>query len=140
MIQRGDLRWLRPREPDKRRPVLVLGNPGLLPSLSQVVVVPLSTTIRALPWEVVLGEDDGVLTPSALKVEWIRAVDRAHVGRASQRCRRCGGLPYGRRCFMCSAWKARCEPPRAPRARCRLPRKLVGTLAYSELLGMAKLL
>jgi mRNA interferase MazF len=80
VIRRGDLRWLRPRRPDKRRPVLVLGRPSVLPSLSLIVVVPLSTTVRSLPWEVVLGEDDGVLARSALKVEWIRAVDRKLLG------------------------------------------------------------
>jgi mRNA-degrading endonuclease toxin of MazEF toxin-antitoxin module len=60
--------------------VLVLGRASLLPSLSLIVVVPLSTTVRSLPLEVVLGEDDGVLAPSALKVEWIRAVDRKLLG------------------------------------------------------------
>ena len=60
--------------------MLVLGRSTLLPSLSLVVVVPLSTTIRRLPWEVVLQPADGVPAPSALKVEWIRAVDRRLLG------------------------------------------------------------
>jgi len=53
-----------------------------LPSLSQIVVVPLSTSIRGLPHEVVLTTAEGMRAASTLKVEWIRAVDRRHVGPA----------------------------------------------------------
>ena len=48
MIERGDIRWFRFSAPDKRRPVLVLGRPDVLPSLSQVPVIPLSSQIRVL--------------------------------------------------------------------------------------------
>jgi mRNA-degrading endonuclease toxin of MazEF toxin-antitoxin module len=95
--------------------VLVLGRPSVLPSLSLIVVVPLSTTVRSLPWEVMLGEDDGVLARSALKVEWIRAVDRKLLGRASPHCRTADGAPSATR--FCSCWVsttralARAEPP-----------------------------
>lgn len=63
MITRGDIRWFRFGSPDKRRPVLVLGKPDVLPSLSQVPVIPLPTQVRALAWEVALTEADGVPTP-----------------------------------------------------------------------------
>jgi len=36
VITRGDIRWFRFGSPDKRRPVLVLGKPDVLPSLNQV--------------------------------------------------------------------------------------------------------
>lgn len=80
MIQRGDIRWLRFRSPDKRRPVLVLGRPDVLPSLSQIPVIPLSTQARGLRWEVALGMGDGIPSPCVLKPEWIRVVERAHLG------------------------------------------------------------
>ena len=80
MIQRGDIRWFRFERPDKRRPVLVLGRRATVPALSQIVVVPFSTTIRGIAGEVVLDERDGLAVRSTLKVEWIRAVDRASVG------------------------------------------------------------
>ena len=48
MIERGDVRWFRFSAPDKRRPVLVLGRADVLPSLSQIPVIPLSTTARGL--------------------------------------------------------------------------------------------
>lgn len=46
MIERGDIRWFRFDRPDKRRPVLVLGRRATISALSQIIVVPFSTTIR----------------------------------------------------------------------------------------------
>lgn len=80
MIARGDIRWFRFASPDKRRPVLVLGRPDALPSLSQISVIPLSTQMRGLPWEVPLGPEDGLPSPCVLKPEWIRIVERAYLG------------------------------------------------------------
>jgi mRNA interferase MazF len=80
LIQRGDIRWFRFSAPDKRRPVLVLGREDILPSLSQIPVIPLSTQIRTLPWEVLLSPDEGVPSPCVLKPEWIRSVERHLLG------------------------------------------------------------
>lgn len=80
MIRHGDIRWFRFSAPDKRRPVLVLCHPDVVDSLSQIPVIPLSTQARGLRWEVSLGESDGLLNPSVLKVEWIRTVERVHRG------------------------------------------------------------
>ncbi len=80
MIQRGDIRWFRFDAPDKRRPVLVLGRDDLLPSLSQIPVVPLSTQIRGLRWEVRLLATDGLPSDCVLKPEWIKTVDRSALG------------------------------------------------------------
>lgn len=67
MIAQGDIRWFRFGTPDKRRPVLVLGRPDILPSLSQVPVLPISTQARGLEWEVALTEADGVLAMPGLE-------------------------------------------------------------------------
>lgn len=80
MIQRGDIRWFRFQQPDKRRPVLVLGRDDVLPTLSQVPVIPLSTQIRNLRWEVRLSPTDGLPTDCVLKPEWIKSVDRSALG------------------------------------------------------------
>lgn len=80
MIARGDIRWFRFGAPDKRRPILVLGRPDILPSLSQVPVIPLSTQARGLSWEVALTEADGVASPCVVKPEWIRSVERVYLG------------------------------------------------------------
>ena len=62
MIQHGDIRWFRFRAPDKRRPVLVVVRPALLPSLSLVPVIPISTQIRGMPHEVLFDETDAQKT------------------------------------------------------------------------------
>ena len=80
MICRGDIRWFRFNAPDKKRPVLILGRDDILPSLSQIPVIPLSTQARNLAWEVALTEADGVPSACVLKVEWIRIVDRSQLG------------------------------------------------------------
>ncbi|NJL28641.1 MAG: type II toxin-antitoxin system PemK/MazF family toxin [Thermoanaerobaculia bacterium] len=80
MIRRGDIRWFRFSYPDKRRPVLVLGRPDVLPSLSQIPVIPLSTQSRGLSWEVALTPEDGVLEHCVLKPEWIRSIERSALG------------------------------------------------------------
>ena len=80
MIERGDIRWFRFDAPDKRRPVLVLGRDDVLPSLSQIPIVPLSTQIRGLPWEVRLLATDGLPSDCVLKPEWIKTVDRSAIG------------------------------------------------------------
>jgi len=80
VIERGDIRWFRFSAPDKRRPVLVLGRQEILPSLSQVPVIPLSTQSRGLSWEVKLAPGEGLPTACVLKPEWIRIVERRHLG------------------------------------------------------------
>ncbi len=80
MIERGEIRWFRFERPDKRRPVLVVGRSDLLPSWSLVPVIPLSTQIRGLAWEMRLGPDDGLPGECVLKPEWIRSVRREEIG------------------------------------------------------------
>jgi mRNA interferase MazF len=80
VIERGDIRWFRFERPDKRRPVLVLGRTDLLPRWSLVPVIPLSTQIRGLAWELQLGSDDGLPGACVLKPEWIRSVRRDELG------------------------------------------------------------
>lgn len=80
MIQRGDIRWFRFSSPDKRRPVVVLGQPEILSSLNQIPVIPISSQIRGLSWEVTLSPEDGVPEACALKPEWIRSVERSLLG------------------------------------------------------------
>lgn len=80
MIRRGDIRWFRFGSPDKRRPIQVLGREDVLPSLSQIPVIPLSTQTRSLPWEVALTPEEGLPSPCVLKPEWMRSDERSFLG------------------------------------------------------------
>jgi mRNA interferase MazF len=59
-ITRGDVRLVQLAPPDKRRPVVVLTRESALRYLATVIVAPITSTIRGVPSEVVLGEEDGM--------------------------------------------------------------------------------
>ncbi len=46
VIRRGDVRWYRFAQPDKRRPVLVLTRDSIIEYLGEVTVAPITSTIR----------------------------------------------------------------------------------------------
>jgi mRNA interferase MazF len=62
-IARGDVRLYAFAPPDKQRPVVVLTRDSALGYLSTVTVAPVTSTIRGVPSEVVLNEDNGMKNP-----------------------------------------------------------------------------
>lgn len=56
-VERGQIWMYGFRPPDKRRPVLVLTRPALLKVLRQVIVSPITSTLRETDTEVRLGID-----------------------------------------------------------------------------------
>ena len=63
-IARGDVRLYQFAQPDKKRPVVVLTRDSALAYLSTATVAPITSTIRGVPPEVVLGKDDGIRRPA----------------------------------------------------------------------------
>ncbi|MGH9247252.1 MAG: type II toxin-antitoxin system PemK/MazF family toxin [Acidimicrobiales bacterium] len=59
VVKRGDVFWLEHPEWG-RRPVLVLTRDAAIPVLKRVTIASISRTIRGIPTEVVLDEDDGL--------------------------------------------------------------------------------
>ena len=59
-IARGDVRLYQFAAPDKKRPVLVLTRNSAIRYLATVTVAPITSTIRGVPSEVVLSEEDGM--------------------------------------------------------------------------------
>ena len=59
-IGRGDVRLYKFAPPDKERPVLVLTRESAIPYLTSITVAPITSTIRGVPSEVQLGEEDGM--------------------------------------------------------------------------------
>jgi mRNA interferase MazF len=59
-VARGDVRLYRFDAPDKERPVLVLTRDSAIRYLSSVTVAPVTSTVRGVPSEVVLDEEDGM--------------------------------------------------------------------------------
>lgn len=79
-MKRGDVRWYRFSQPDKRRPVLVLTRDSILEYLGEVTVAPLTTTVRDIPSEVPLSREDGMPRKCAVNCDHLQTVSRDKLG------------------------------------------------------------
>lgn len=80
-IARGDVRLYQFAPPDKTRPVVVLTRDSAVAYLSTVTVAPITSTIRGVPSEVVLGEDDGMRQACAVNLHNAVTVPQQRVGK-----------------------------------------------------------
>ena len=80
-IARGDVRLYQFAPPDKQRPVVVLTRESAIGYLSTVTIAPITSTIRGVPSEVLLGEEDGMKAPCAVNLHNLVTVPQAAVGR-----------------------------------------------------------
>jgi mRNA interferase MazF len=79
-VRRGEIRWYTFALPDKRRPVLILTRNEVIDHLNEIIVVPLTRTIRGLATEVVLTRDDGMPLESALNFDHVALAQRQRLG------------------------------------------------------------
>ncbi len=77
---RGEIRWYTFRIPDKRRPVLVLTRNEVVGHLNEIIVVPVTRTIRGLRTEVIMTEADGMPTSCAVNFDHISLGHRDRFG------------------------------------------------------------
>lgn len=94
-MNRGEVWWA--EHPDAgRRPYLILTRQAAIPVLRQLVAVPATKTIREIPTEVILDEDDGMPERCALSFDNIvtmpaslftQRICRLGVDRLDQVCR-----------------------------------------------------
>jgi mRNA interferase MazF len=80
-IVRGDIRLYQFAPPGKRRPVLVLTRDSAIGYLSTVTVAPVTSTIRGIPSEVVLDEEDGMKAPCAVNLHNAVTISQDRLGR-----------------------------------------------------------
>src|SRR6267154_841988 len=80
-IGRGDVRLYQLTRPDKKRPVVVLTRASAITYLSTVTVAPITSTIRGVPSEVVLNDEDGMKTPCAVNLHNAVTVSQERLGR-----------------------------------------------------------
>ncbi len=67
--------------PDKPRPVLVLTRASAIGYLSRITVAPITSAIRGVPSEVVIGPDDGLKQPCAINLHNVVTVSKDDIGR-----------------------------------------------------------
>jgi mRNA interferase MazF len=79
-VKRGEIRWYTFKLPDKRRPVLLLTRDDVVDHLNELIVVPVTRTIRGLATEVVLQPEDGMPVVSALNLDHLALAQRDRLG------------------------------------------------------------
>jgi len=80
-VDRRDVRLYLFEPPDKRRPVVVLMRSSAIGYLSTVTVAPVTSTIRGVPSEVALNEEDGMKAPCAVNLHNAVTVSQNRLGR-----------------------------------------------------------
>ena len=80
-IARGDVRLYRFAPPDKARPVVVLTRDSALRYLSTATVAPITSSIRGVPSEVPLDEEDGMKGPCAVNLHNPVTVSQRRLGK-----------------------------------------------------------
>ena len=79
-MQRGDVRWYRFAQPDKRRPVVILTRDSVIPYLGETTVAPITSTIRDIPSEILLSPHEGMPRDCAINLDHIQTVSKGRIG------------------------------------------------------------
>jgi len=79
-MERGEIRWYKFEQPNKRRPVVILTRSSAIRFLGEVTVAPITSTIRTVPTEVILDEKDGMKEVCTINLDHIQTVSKNKVG------------------------------------------------------------
>ena len=79
-MKRGEIRWYKFQRPDKKRPVLIITRNSIIDYLNDVTVAPITSTIRDIPSEIVLSQDDGMPKNCAVNFDHIQTVAKNRLG------------------------------------------------------------
>ena len=99
MVAQGEL-WIMETPNQKSRPALVVSRNEAIPVLNNVLVAPVTTTVRNIPTCVPLGPSEGLRRPSVASFDNLAAVPKSVL------TRRLGSLGAGGRVWMCDALRA----------------------------------
>lgn len=78
-MRRGDIYWIKFKEPDKKRPALILTRDEAIPWLNRLTVIPITSTLRDNAATVWLDESDGLNGPCLLNIDWIQTVSKTKI-------------------------------------------------------------
>ncbi len=94
----GEVWWAEAE--DKRRPVLIVTRDAAVPVLHRLVVAPVTRTVRGIPTEIALGDDEGLPVACAASFDNLQPVRRSLL------TTRAGALGPIRRSEVCRALSA----------------------------------
>ena len=99
MVAQGEL-WLMETPNQKRRPVLVVSRDEVIPVLNNIIIAPVTSTIRSIPTCIPVGVDEGIDHDSVATFDNLVVVPKSVLRR------RLGQLGVGGRQQICSALDA----------------------------------
>jgi len=79
-MERGEIRWYVFKSPDKKRPVVILTRNSIIDYLGEVTIAPITSKVRNIPTEVILGKEDGMNVECAVNLDHIQTVSKKKVG------------------------------------------------------------
>jgi|SRR3990170_4457792 len=79
-MKRGEVRWYKFKNPDKKRPVVILTRNSILEYLGEVTIAPVTSIIRDIPSEVLLSKDDGMQNDCAINCDHVQTVSKSNIG------------------------------------------------------------
>jgi mRNA interferase MazF len=79
-MNRGDVCWYTFKAPDKKRPVLILTRESAISVLNSVTIAPITSTIRSIPTELLLTQQDGVPHICAANFDNLQTVPKSSIG------------------------------------------------------------
>ena len=79
-MKQGDVYWFTFKEPDKRRPILILTRTSAVSFLTGITIAPITMTIRTIPSEVILTTADGLFEECAVNLDNVQTVAKAKLG------------------------------------------------------------
>ena len=86
-VNRGEIWQFGFPKPDKKRPVLVLTRQDMIGRLATVTVAPITSTVRGVPSEIIVGPESGLKTESAVNLHNVVTVPvvglRSYLGTVS---------------------------------------------------------
>jgi mRNA interferase MazF len=71
----GEIWWAEAE--DKRRPVLVVTRSEAIPVLRWLVIAPVTRTVRGIPTEIALGDDEDLEVPCAASFDNLQPIRRS---------------------------------------------------------------
>ena len=80
-MAQGDV-WLMEPPNGKRRPVLIVSRNEVIPALNNVVVAPLTSTVRSIPTCISIGPAEGVDRDSVASFDNLAAVPKSFLTRS----------------------------------------------------------
>ena len=79
-MKRGEVRWYKFTQPDKKRPVVILTRDSVLDLLGEVTIAPITSTVRDIPSEVLLTKEDGMPKDCVVNLDHIQTVSKDRIG------------------------------------------------------------